>query len=349
MSLLEDTLALVQIESISRNEQALADEIESRLRKIGHLEVFRIENNVVARSNQGLSTRVVVAGHIDTVPGDPGKAKIEGEVLTGLGAADMKGSLAVMLELATVIPTKQEVTWVFYAKEEIARSESGLHEIHGPSPELLEGDVAVLCEPTGGSVEAGCQGSIRFVIALRGERAHASRPFTGRNAIHRMGDVVRRIADFEPRIVAVEGIEYVEQLQVVSVDGGIAANVVPDLATLVVNHRVAPDRTVAEAEAWFKSYLGELLESGDSFRVEDAASPARPGLSHPSLQALVALTGKPARAKVGWTDVATFAELGIPATNFGAGDPLLAHHADERVSLTELTEFAKILREWLFD
>ncbi|MEI6710089.1 MAG: succinyl-diaminopimelate desuccinylase [Actinomycetota bacterium] len=348
MSLLDEALALVKIDSLSRNEKSLADEVEHRLSKVGHLQVSRIENNVVARTVGAHTNRAIVAGHLDTVPGHLEKAGISGSVLTGLGAVDMKGSLAVMLELAKVVPTKQEITWVFYAKEEIARSESGLHEIHGPHPELLEGSVAILCEPTGGSVEAGCQGSIRFSIALRGERAHASRPFTGRNAIHRMGDIVKRIADFEPRVVAVDDIEYVEQLQVVSVDGGIAANVVPDLATMVVNHRVAPDRTLDEAITWFKNYIGDLLEPEDGFRVEDAASPSAPGLHNKQLQELVALTGREPRAKVGWTDVATFVDMGIPATNFGAGDPLLAHHSDERVSLAELETFAAVLRAWLF-
>ncbi len=348
MSLLDQAFELVRVDSVSRNERALADLIEGKLAAISHLEVFRIENNVVARTSGNLPSRIVIAGHIDTVPGRPEEATIDGDVLTGLGAADMKGSIAVMLDLAARRPTKHELTWVFYAKEEIARSESGLHEIHGPNPQLFEGDVAVLCEPTGGSVEVGCQGSIRFSLALRGERAHASRPYKGRNAIHRLGDVVKKIADFEPRVVLVDGIEYVEQLQVVSVDGGIAANVVPDLATLVVNHRVAPDRTIDEAVEWFRGYLGELLEPEDGFRVEDAASPAAPGLQDSLLKELVALTGKPARAKVGWTDVATFAELGIPATNFGAGDPLLAHHADERVTLEELQMFATVLGDWLF-
>jgi len=348
VSLLDEALTLVRINSISRGEEAIADEVESRLRTIEHLEVARIGNNVVARSRGGFDTRVVVAGHLDTVPGEPQDSFIVDEVLTGLGAVDMKGSLAVMLELAKTLPTKQDITWVFYAKEEIARAESGLHEIHGPHPELLEGTVAILCEPTASFVEAGCQGSIRFSIALRGERAHASRPFTGRNAIHRMGDIVKRVADFEPRVVAVEGVEYVEQLQVVSVDGGIAANVVPDLATLIVNHRVAPDRTVDEAVSWFKSYLSELIEDTDGFRVEDAAPPALPGLDNPQLQQLVTLTGRPARAKVGWTDVATFSEMGIPATNFGAGNPLLAHHSVETLSSDEIESFATILREWLF-
>jgi len=348
MSLLEQALELVKINSISRNEKVLADLIESRLLAYPHLEVTRIQDNIVARTSAGHPTRVIVAGHLDTVPGDPATAQITGDVLVGLGAADMKGSLAVMLELAKNAATRQDITWVFYAKEEIARSESGLHEIHGPFPELLEGDVAILCEPTGGSVEAGCQGSIRFSIALRGERAHASRPFTGRNAIHRLGQVVQRIADFEPRVAVVDGIEYVEQLQVVSVDGGIAANVVPDLATLVVNHRVAPDRTTDEAIDWFRTYLGSLLEPEDGFRVEDAASPAKPSLSDKRLQELVELTGKQPRAKVGWTDVATFVEMDIPATNFGAGNPLLAHHSDEHITKQEIEEFSRVLSSWLF-
>jgi succinyl-diaminopimelate desuccinylase len=196
-------------------------------------------------------------------------------------------------------------------------------------------------------VEAGCQGTLKVSVELAGLRAHAARPFTGRNAIHRLADVIARVATYEPRIVDIEGVRYTEQLQAVAVEGGVAANVVPDLAILTINHRVAPDRSKEQAASWLREYLNASLEDGDAFSVLDWAPGALPSLSNERLGALVRLTGKPAAGKVGWTDVATFQELAIPATNFGAGDPLLAHRSDEFVTLDELIQFEDVLREWL--
>jgi succinyl-diaminopimelate desuccinylase len=142
-------------------------------------------------------------------------------------------------------------------------------------------------------------------------------------------------------------VRYTEQLQSVGVGGGVAPNVVPDVATLTLNHRVAPDRTKEEAASWLRDYLGALIEENDHFIVEDWASGAPPSLTNERLSELVRLTGKPAAGKVGWTDVATFQGLGIPSTNFGAGDPLLAHRSDEFVTLGQLDEFAKVLSAWL--
>jgi succinyl-diaminopimelate desuccinylase len=333
---------------VSRNEAALASHVESRLRQSSELEVERIGDNVVARTNGHHATRLLVAGHLDTVPGDASEALIVGDELRGVGACDMKGSIAVMLELALdATPRSVEVTWVFYAREEISRSESGLKEIVELRPDLLLSDAAVLAEPTGGVVEAGCQGTLRVSIVLRGKRAHTARPFTGRNAIHRAGDVIRRVASYEPRTAEVDGVLYTEQLQAVGVDGGVAANVVPDLTTITLNHRVAPDRNEEEAVSWLRDYLGELVEEGDEFHVVDWAPNAPPKLKDQRLDALVRLTGKPALGKAGWTDVATFQELNVPSTNFGAGDPLLAHRSDEFVSLSELNEFERVLRAWL--
>ena len=348
MSRLEDTLSLVSIASVSRNEAAIANHIEALLSTNQALEVTRIGDNVVARTTGGHSERVLVAGHIDTVPGDASEAKIVGDVLHGVGSCDMKGSIAVMLELAmSKKPRATEITWVFYAKEEIARSESGLHEITAANPELLKADVAILGEPSDGGVEAGCQGSLRIEIQLKGVRAHTARPFTGRNAVHRAGEVISKIAAFSPREVVIDGATYIEQMQVVGINGGIAPNVVPDETILTVNHRFAPDRNAQEALVAIKDLLGSSLEEGDVVQVLDAAPSATPSLTNPRLTSLVALTGVAVRGKLGWTDVATFTELGIPATNFGAGDPLLAHRSDEFVTLSELDEYARVLDEWL--
>ena len=349
MSRLPDVLRLVEIDSISCNEAALATLVFEELRNVEHLVVERVGDNVIARTEGFYAQRILVAGHLDTVPGDPGLAIIEGDRLTGLGACDMKGSLAVMLELAKDTASRAlDVTWVFYAREEIARSESGLLEIAQLRPDLLQADAAIVAEPTGGAVEVGCQGTLRLRLTLQGLRAHTARPFTGRNAIHRLGAAINQVAQYEPRVAMVDGIAFTEQLQVVSVGGGIAPNVVPDSATLVLNHRVAPDRSLDQAVSAVREYLGDLFEDEDVLEILDWAPAAAPSLAHPVIQSLISASGQPARAKVGWTDVATLHEMGIPSTNFGAGDPLLAHRADEFVTELELTNFVATLRELLF-
>lgn len=348
MTTLDDVMTLVAIESVSLNEAALASHVYERLVRRQDLVVERVGDNVVARSTGHHATRVLIAGHLDTVPGDVTNASVADGVLHGLGACDMKGSLAGMLDMALdSTPLPVEVTWVFYAREEIARAQSGLLEIAELRPDLLVADVAVLAEPTGGRVEAGCQGSLRVSIALEGRRAHTARPFTGRNAIHRLGDLVAFVAMYQPREVEIDGVTYVEQLQAVSVQGGVASNVVPDSATCVLNHRVAPDRTRDQAVQWLRDFLGELLEEGDVMEVADWAPSASPELGNLHLARLVELSGTPPRAKVGWTDVATFHALGIPATNFGAGDPLLAHRSDEFVTADEVNTFVSVLGDWL--
>ena len=348
MTQLDDVLRLVLIDSTSHNESALADYVEARLRGASHLDIVRIGNNVIARTMGDLPQRVLIAGHLDTVPGNPSAAFIEGETLHGLGACDMKGSLAIMLELALEEPHWfAETTWVFYAREEIARSESGLLEIAAARPELLNADLGLLGEPTNGAVEAGCQGTLRVDIVLRGERAHTARPFMGRNAIHRLAGLLSTVAQYAPREVTVEGVGYVEQLQAVAISGGVSGNVVPDEARVTLNHRFAPDRSGDEAVDWLRSFVGESLESGDELIVVDVAPSAPPALTHPELSRLVSLTGRAATGKVGWTDVATLHGFGVPATNFGAGDPLLAHRRDERLTAAELASTETVLRQWL--
>jgi succinyl-diaminopimelate desuccinylase len=348
VSRLDDAYALVSISSLSHHEAPLASHVEQVLRANSSLEVERVGDNVVARTTGHHATRVIVAGHLDTVPGDASVAIMDGNELRGLGACDMKGSLAVMLALALEDqPRSVEVTWIFYAREEISRADSGLLELIELRPDLVSGDVAILGEPTGGVVEAGCQGTLRVRVDVLGRRAHTARPFTGRNAIHRIGEVITRVAQYEPRTVEIDGVEYCEQLQVVAVEGGVAPNVVPDAASITINHRVAPDRSRDEAADWLRGFLADLLEESDQLTVVDWAPSAAPKLSNERLAALVGLTGAAARGKAGWTDVATFQELGIPATNFGAGDPLLAHRSDEKITFEELEIFERVLREWL--
>ncbi len=348
MITLADVQALVAIDSVSRNEGALATHVAKRLSQNPALEITRIGDNVIARTTRGASTRLLVAGHLDTVPGDASLSSVKGDVLWGLGTCDMKASLAAMIDSALHDETLDvDATYVFYAREEIARDESGLLEINRERPELLRADAALVAEPTNGDVEAGCQGTLRVGVTLTGQRAHTARPFTGRNAIHRLAPLLSRVASYVPREVTIDGVTYAEQLQAVLVDGGIAANVVPDRVRVTLNHRVAPDRDDVTAAEWLATFLGDTLDEGDGFVILDWAPAAVPALENEHLARLLSLSGTPPRAKVGWTDVATLQALGVPATNCGAGDPLLAHHPDEHVRESDVQAFRVLLRRWL--
>ena len=337
--LLTLTAELVDIPSVSHDETAITDRIEEELRSFAHLEVTRIGNNLIARTQLGRQYRVVLGGHTDTVPvNDNAFARVEGDTLWGLGAADMKGGLAVMLELArSIVEPAVDVTFVFYECEEVASKFNGLRTIERERPELLTADVALLGEPTAIALEAGCQGTMRIVVTLRGSRAHTARAWMGRNAIHRMGELLSILASYVPRQPEIQGCRYHEGLQAVYVDGGAAGNVVPDRATITINHRFAPDRSAAAAEAHVRDLLRPVLEPGDDFEVVDVGVAAAPHLTHPLVAALCGRSDLEVRAKLGWTDVAFFAERGVAAANFGPGDAEISHTRDERVERRYLT------------
>jgi succinyl-diaminopimelate desuccinylase len=351
VDLLARATELVAIPSVSRNESAIADRVAATLAACPWLAVERVGDNVVARTTGGRAERLLVAGHLDTVPPAANEVpRVERDALWGIGACDMKGGLAVMLDLATTMSHPAlDVTWCFYTCEEVARAENGLGLLWDERPELLAADAAVVAEPTDGRVEAGCQGTMRLAVHLGGVRAHVARPFAGRNAIHRLGPLLERVASWAGRQVELDGCTYVEQLQAVLVDGGVATNVVPDHVVLTLNHRYAPDRDAAAArEALAPLFTGIVDPAlGDRVEVVDSADGAPPGLGHPVLAALVSRSGAPARAKVAWTDVARIWAHGIPAANFGPGDPLLAHHPDEHVTRSSLEHVRDALRALL--
>jgi succinyl-diaminopimelate desuccinylase len=340
------TTALVAIPSVSHHEGPMADAVEAALRLCPWLEVERVGDNVVARTNLGRGTRLLLAGHLDTVPPVNGneEPRLEGDTLYGVGSADMKGGLAVFLHLAGTIPEPaMDVTWCFYVGEEVEQQFNGLGWLWEHRPDLLKADAAILGEPTAGVVEAGCQGTLRVRVTLAGRRAHPARPATGRNAIHRLAPVLTAVAAYEGRRPVLDGCRYAEQLQVVEVSGGVAGNVVPDRASLLINHRFAPDRTVEQAEASVRALLDPWLEDGDGWELVDSAAGAPPALDHPLLAALVAATGAPPQAKLGWTDASSLWAHGVPAANFGPGDPLLAHTPNEHVGADELHTTASVL------
>jgi len=338
------TTALVNIPSESRHEKAIADAVEAVLRRLPHLSVERDGHTLVARTSLGRAERVVLGGHIDTVPAaDNLPARLVDGRLSGLGSCDMKGGVAVALKLAATVPEPvRDVTYFFYESEEIEDRFNGLRRLVETRPELLAGDFAVLMEPSGAGVEAGCQGTLRAEVRTVGRRAHSARSWLGTNAIHAAGEVLDRLRAYVPREPAVDGLRYHEGLNAVYVAGGVAGNVIPDECTVTVNYRFAPDRSPTEAE----THVREVFEGFD-VTVTDVAAGALPGLGHPAAQAFVAAVGGETRPKFGWTDVARFSALGIPAVNYGPGDPSLAHTREEFVEVGQLLHCEERLRAWL--
>lgn len=334
----------MDVPSVSETEGELADTVERALRKLDHLEVLRSGNTVLARTNLGRDSRVVFAGHIDTVPiNDNHPSRREGDILHGCGTVDMKGGDAVMLHLAaTVTEPARDLTFVFYDCEEIEAARNGLGRVEREHREWLDGDLAVVCEPSNGVIEAGCQGTMRVEVRATGKRAHTARGWMGVNAIHALGEALTRLNEYRPRVVDIDGCEYREGLQAVKISGGVAGNVVPDEAVLGVNHRFAPDRTPEQAE----QHLRALFEGFD-VTVTDFAAGALPGLKAAAAQELVLAAGGAPVAKLGWTDVARFAALGMPAVNFGPGDPTLAHTQEEHVHIGQIRDCATVLKQFV--
>src|SRR5688572_232237 len=342
---IELTTALVDVRSVSGEEAEIADLVERSLTlHAPQLEITRSGNAVLARTHLGRERRVVLAGHLDTVPINQNfPSRLEGDVLHGCGTVDMKGGDAVMLAIAArSADARHDLTFVFYDCEEIEAERNGLTRIERELPEWLAGDLAIVCEPSNGTVEAGCQGTMRIEVRTAGRRAHTARAWMGVNAIHGMGEALRRLEAYEARQPEIDGCRYHEGLQAVKISGGVAGNVVPDECVLTVNHRFAPDRSPQQAE----QHLREVFEGFD-VTVTDVAAGALPGLHAPAAQELVAAAGGTPVAKLGWTDVSRFAALGMPAVNFGPGDPTLAHTQEENVAVREITGCFDVLERFL--
>ena len=357
-SAIDLTRTICDIESVSGNEGALADAIEVALRELPHLDVVRDGDAIVARTSLGRDRRVVIAGHIDTVPInanvptqtriDPDAVAADGssgsEVLWGRGTVDMKGGCAVQLKLAhDLTEPNADITWVWYDHEEVSDSLNGLGRLARARPDLLAADFAILGEPSNAQIEGGCNGNLRAEIRAFGRRSHSARSWIGENAIHKLAPALQQLASHQPETVTVDGLEYREGLNAVGVSGGIAGNVIPDEAMIHVNYRFAPSRSSEEGVARIRSMF-----DGYDVRIVDLAQGARPGLDAPLAQEFVAAVGGPApKPKYGWTDVARFAALGIPAVNYGPGDPSLAHHDHEQVPTWQISAVEQGLRRWL--
>jgi succinyl-diaminopimelate desuccinylase len=337
--------ALVDVPSVSGDEATLADAVELALQKQApHLELLRSGDAVLARTNLGRERRVLLAGHLDTVPiADNVPSRREGELLYGCGTTDMKSGDAVLAHLAaTLTEPRHDLTLVFYDCEEVEAARNGLNRIQRDHRDWLHADLAILAEPTNAGVEAGCQGTLRAEITTRGRRAHSARSWHGSNAVHAAAAVLERLNAYTAREVDIDGCVYREGLQAVRIDGGVAMNVVPDECVVTVNFRFAPDRDGAAAEA----HVREVFD-GFELAVTDVAPGALPGLTEPAAAEFIAATGATPSAKFGWTDVSRFAALGIPAVNYGPGDPNLAHTREEHVDTRQITDAVAVLRRFL--
>ncbi len=338
------TQQLVDIESVSRNEKTIADVIESALSPLDHLTLTRRGHTIVARTELGRPERVVIAGHIDTVPlNDNLPCRNDGTYLHGLGTCDMKGGVAVALELAhDLAEPDRDVTYIFYEAEEIEAVHNGLNKLANSDPDLMRADFAILMEPSNAGVEAGCQGTMRVDVRTHGERSHSARSWKGVNAIHAAAPILARLNEYDARRPVIDGLEYHEGLNAVLITGGVAGNVIPDECVVAVNYRFAPDRSEAEAEKFVREFF-----DGFETTVTDSAPGALPGLAQPAAKAFLEAVGGEAHPKFGWTDVARFSALGIPAVNFGPGDPMFAHKQDEHVPIEHITRCETQLRSWL--
>jgi succinyl-diaminopimelate desuccinylase len=343
-SLGELVAALVDTPSPSGAEQQLADAIEAALGSVDHLEVLRHGNTIAARTNLSRAKRVVWAGHIDTVPANNNlPSRTENGVLWGRGSVDMKAGVAVALKIALELDAPvHDVTWIFYDNEEVEAPKNGLGLFGAAHPEWVRGDLAIVGEPSGGLVEAGCNGTLRFELSTTGVRAHSARSWMGKNAIHSASEILGRLAAYDPAVVDVDGLLYREGLNAVGITGGVAGNVIPDSCTVTINYRFAPDKTLQDAI----DHVTAVFE-GFPITVVDAAAAARPGLVEPFAREFAAAMGGEPKPKYGWTDVARFSEWGIPAMNFGPGDPSLAHTDDERVEISQIDAVFAALRGWL--
>ncbi|WP_371783069.1 succinyl-diaminopimelate desuccinylase [Streptosporangium subroseum] len=338
------TALIVDVESVSGHEKELADAVEEALRTLPHLTVDRDGDSIVARTGLGRAERVVIAGHLDTVPlAGNLPSRVEGDLLYGCGTSDMKAGVAVALKLAAALQApSRDVTYVFYDCEEIEAERNGLLRLSRSHPDWLAGDFAVLMEPTDGMIEGGCQGTLRAQIITRGKRAHSARSWFGVNAVHAAQPVLEILNAYEARLPVVDGLEYHEGLNAVAITGGVAGNVIPDECVVTVNYRFAPDLSLEDAQA----HVSEVFR-GFEVRFTDGAPAARPGLNHPVAAAFVDAVGGEPRAKLGWTDVSLFSSLGVPAVNYGPGDPNLAHQQGEFVSLEKIADCERGMLDWL--
>jgi succinyl-diaminopimelate desuccinylase len=348
--LAQRTLELVDIPSVSRNERRIADRVAAAVPRVAFEERFADgEGFFYATARRRGRPFVLLAGHLDTIPEQenlPGR--IEDGWVVGLGATDMKGGLAVMLELAAWIEDARpqrdlDVGLLFFTREELPVSESPLPAVFDACPELREADLAVVLEPTDNTIQAGCLGNLNASLVFRGEAAHSARPWLGDNAIGRAVEGLLPLTRIPPRPVEISGLVFTEVLSVTRIEGGVADNVIPDLVTCRLNYRFAPDKTVVEAE----DRLAELVGGAGELEITSNSPPGRVAAGSPLVGRLRRSGDFGLEPKQAWTPVAQFTDEGIDAVNLGPGATRYAHKRDERVEIAELARTLSALQRFV--
>lgn len=349
--LAETTLALVDIPSESRREDEAALWVEGAVPK-GRLTLEHREDLTLlfATERRRDTPLVLLAGHLDTVPAQgnlPGR--IEDGFVHGLGASDMKGGLAVMVELARWLEEEEpelaaDVALLFFPREELPQEESALPAFFAGCPQALEADLAVMLEPTDTTIQAGCLGNLDAEFIFRGESAHSARPWQGQNAIEHAVAGLARILPVPTRAVELSGLRFVEVVSATRIGGGIASNVIPDRATCLLNFRYGPDLTAEEAE----ERIGELAQAARAaVRITGNSQPAPVVVDAPLVRRLREAGNLTIEPKQAWTPVAEFAAAGLDAVNFGPGATRFAHRREERVAVDSLVVAYDTLRRFL--
>ena len=334
---------LVDIPSVTGDERAIVDYVTGRLGRAAKGEVLRSGNGLVWRGPQRGKPLIVLAGHLDTVPpSGNATSRRDGDKLYGVGTTDMKAGDAVMLALhdsLDMAALRFDLALVFYDAEEGPAANNGLKRIFEQFPWIRDASLAILLEPTDLNIEMGCNGILNVEVRVPGVAAHAARPWMGENAVAKGAEWLASITKFVTTPVMVQGIEYRETLQVTTVQAGKTRNVVPSEMVVNLNHRFPPDRTIEVATARIRS----LVPAEFGFEVVDAAPPGEVCLDHPEVRSFIRRFDAKVAGKQGWTDVARFTSVGVPAFNFGPGYAELCHRADEHCSV----EYLGRAYEWL--
>jgi succinyl-diaminopimelate desuccinylase len=344
------TLELIDIPSESRQEAALHAHLLGVLRD-GGVSVRDAGDTCLIAELPGPPDApvVVLAGHLDTVPAQGNRpGRIDGDAVIGLGASDMLGAVALMTEAALHAgdaPLRASVLVVLFGREELPVAESSLTPLLGREPLLRGADLALVMEPTDNAVQAGCLGNINARWSFHGVSAHSARPWQGDNAIERAAAGIARLAAAAPPDHrTLDGLDFTEVVSVTRISGGIADNVVPDRVDCHVNYRYAPDRPAADADARLHELCGGDAET---LEITSNAPSAPVAVTHPLVQQLIAAGELAVGPKQAWTPVAEFAAVGVPAVNFGPGDPAYAHKVDEQVAVGALVRGARTLECFL--
>jgi succinyl-diaminopimelate desuccinylase len=328
-------LELVDVPSESRDEATLAAHVLGVLRD-GGVDVRDAGDSCILAGVTARGERpfVLLTGHLDTVPAQgnrPGRR--DADAVHGLGAADMKGAVAVMLELALARPaTTLDLGYVLFPREELPFGESALTPLLEREPGLREADLVVVMEPTANAIHAGCLGNVNATWTFHGRSGHSARPWLADNAIHRAAEGIRAVAQVEPIPHDFDGLRFTEVVSVTRIASGIAGNVIPGEAVATVNYRYAPGRSAADAETW----LRDLCDPYGTLVIEGNAPSAPVAVGNPLAQRLIATGDLAVEAKQAWTPVAEFAAAGVDAVNFGPGDPAQAHAREEHVGIDAL-------------